>query len=359
MRRLLDLFRSRRPAKPATSPRPLSARPTLESLEDRWTPSTASPSLHAVQPTSGQAAVFFLNTKNNALNEKTPQGQIVQIGGANSITDFSAGLDRAGKPDVFARLNGKLSVWDGVSFTSLNQPMEMKHFAAVQGGRAYFEGVDHSFWEYTIPYQQTVSFVFKGHVVKNTITLGGWQELASANTVYSMDAVTQTATGTDMVFTIGHDLSLRQFDASTNAFTTIAGAGSYRTDRISVGLDDHGYAMAWTEFFSPPMLGNNIMSAWDSAPGAAHGWHSSQLPDEIVTVSAFNNGFARVLYEDGSFGVFAPSNTGGLISLPDGMRKTDAAAISCTGNGDTFVMTTEGHLLEQHTLTSNIWQKWV
>src|SRR5262249_9471203 len=156
------------------------------------------------------------------------------IGGANSITDFSAGLDRAGKPDVFAHLDGKLWVWDGIRFTFLNQPMAMKHFAAVQGGRAYFEGVDHSLWEYTIPYQRTIVFHIGGRVTRQTITIGGWQELAGANTVYGLDAVTQPATGTDMVFAIVQDLSLQQIDVSANSRTTIAAAGSYLPFRLSV-----------------------------------------------------------------------------------------------------------------------------
>jgi len=350
LRRLLSLFRSQRPAKPATTRRPQQARLGLESLEERWMPSTSSPYVHAVQPTGGQQpAAFFLaptsSSERGALMEKTPQDTIVQLTPASifsGVGTFSAGLDRAGNPDVFVQMKtGRLQVSDnGLAFTNLYPPESMRSFAAVDGGRAYFEGQDHALWQYTIPYTETITIVSGGHVTRETITVGGWKQLAGPNSVYGLDAVTQPATGTDEVFAISSANSLQQIDVASGHVTTLATAGNWLTFELSAGLNNNGYANVWTQDQYDDVV------AYDTQPGPNQGWHYvTTLPSYATSISATNNQTGLILY-NGQLGYFnnGPSNI---------------TAVSAVSSVDGFV-TANGHLYE---LTVNIsnqvtWQMW-
>jgi hypothetical protein len=360
MRRLLNLFRSQRPAKPATTRRPQHARLGLESLEERCMPSTSSPYLHAVQPTSGQAAVFFLNTRpyplteRGALMEKTPQGTIVQLTPASTYTthvsDFSAGLDRAGNPDVFVQLSsGRLEVRDGGhAFTSLNQPESMLRFAAVDGGRAYFEGQDHALWQYTIPYTETITIVSGGHVIRETITLGGWKQLTVPNSVFGLDAVTQPATGSDEVFFIAHDLSLQQFDVASGSLHELATFGNYLTFELSAGLDGNGYAVVWTQDPNDfPEFYDTHSQQFEYAPFYDYWDHLSSY---VTSLSASNNNSAMFLYNGQLLG------PGGALSG----GPSNITAVSAVSSTDGFVMA-NGHLYEVNgdiQTTTVTWQTW-
>ena len=254
MRRLLNLFRSERPAKPATPRQPYRARPSLEGLEERWMPAASSFNLHAVTDIHGNATAYFRSPTSNAL-EQLSNGKLTAIAAPNTVTDFSAGLDATGLADVFAHLNGRIQLFDNGAWSDLGQPMAMNSFAAVDGGRAYFVGSDHSLWEFSPVVRTPIYWSLGGQVHTGYIVSGGWPELWAANAVWALDAVTERPNGVnsgrDVVFAIGGDHRLEAFTEggwfgnSSNKWQQLTGGssnGSPVVNSFSAGLDIQGNA---------------------------------------------------------------------------------------------------------------------
>ena len=96
----------RQPASPRRQ-RPLK-KLRFESLETSRGLFTSSFSLHAVGLASDTSAAFFHidDSVKTAFFEKTPQGQVNMIATAGNVTNFSAGLDHFGNPEVYAHVDG-------------------------------------------------------------------------------------------------------------------------------------------------------------------------------------------------------------------------------------------------------------
>lgn len=293
--------------------RPQSVGLAVETLEDRMLPSTSSPVLHAVMSSSGSTA-FFRGSADNAFYEKTSAGPVQQLSGANSIKDFSAGLERDGLADVFARDSyGSMVDWSWISTSDhvyfseqhLNEPKPMYEFAAVSGGRCYAVATDHSLWEYTIPYTVTGHIYISGHLTTVNTTVGGWQQLWGANAVWALDAVTQKS-GVDAVFVTGGDGRLEEFTQST--WSTLYAGHNPDDDQalyqFSAGLESNGNAdvfmLTWGGDLDQWVTGGWRTVAQDYPP-VDSGW----LTSSYNSISATSNGQVFVLSTTtGIFGDF-------------------------------------------------------
>src|SRR5262249_23368817 len=347
MNRLLNFFRSTRPAR-----RPQSARLNVETLEDRMVLSPSSTSLHAVQDITGASAAFFHGPKDNAFYEKTPSGAIVQLSGTNTVSDFSAGLDVNGHADVFAHLYGSMYEHDDAGWHWLNEPIPMLQFAAVKGGRCYAEGNDNSLWEYTPPTTVTYYINWGGRQVPVTTTIGGWQKLWAANAVWNVDAVTQSS-GKDMVFAVGGDRRLERFDPQFSDWQTLAAGSTWRC--FSAGLDGNGNANVWM------ITNSGDLDRWTNGPNGTGYWQyflNLSGVSDVVGVSATTNGQVFVFqYSGGGVGddyivskFDTEHPTGRIISY------SNNAGMVAAGFNDLFVMTTDGHLQEY--VGDNVWRQW-
>src|SRR5262249_42401869 len=133
---MLNPFRSTRTSSPATR-RPRSARLEVECLDQRLLPSASSYNLHAVVDAQGSSAAFFRSPTDDVLYE-LQNGTLTARSTPHAVSDFSAGLDRAGHANVFAHYNGHMYMYNEAGWFVLNEPMAMRSFAAVNGGRCYF-----------------------------------------------------------------------------------------------------------------------------------------------------------------------------------------------------------------------------
>jgi hypothetical protein len=333
--------------------RPESTRLKIEALEDRLALSASSVAMHAVQDSSGAAAVFFHGFSDNALYEKTPGGAVVQLAGANTVTDFSAGLDINGHPDVFMHLYGSMYEHDDSGWHWLNEPIPMLQFAAVKGGRCYAEANDNSLWEYTLPHTVTQYITWQGHVIPMTVTVGGWQKLWAANAVWNVDAVTQNS-GSDMVFAVGGDRRLENFNPQTGAWQVLSDGSTWRT--FSAGLDVNGNADVWM------MTDDGSLERWTSgSKTAGGGWRTfiSIDPPDVVGLTATSNGqvFMFQYYGTSSGPVYSivkfdDQNAAGTI-----ISHSNDAGMVAAGADDIFILTTDGHL-EEHIGTNTAWVHW-
>src|SRR5262245_23754655 len=109
MSRLSNLLGTSR-AKTAAAPRPKSFKPTFENLEERQVLSTSSASIHAVKDLFGHSEVFFINKVNHAFYMHDSTGNHL-LSGANTVKQFSAGLDSTGHADAFITA-GDNSIWE-------------------------------------------------------------------------------------------------------------------------------------------------------------------------------------------------------------------------------------------------------
>jgi hypothetical protein len=333
MKALLNLFRRTRSTSNTTTRRPQAVRPSIEVLEDRLALSASSFNLHAVLQSNGDRVAFFRNPADNAFYEKTPDDHIVQISGPNTVTDFSAGLDRSGLADVFAHVGRDLEEFSNGAWHSLNQPMYMEHFAAVKGGRLYAEGHDYSLWEYTTPYMKLI-YNPVTHVASQ-VTVGGWTQVWGANSTWALDAVTSSS-GVDAVFVMGGDNRLREY--SQGKWTgplDYQGDGVYMVS-FSAGLDVNGNACV-------AILHSD---GYLSRDGADPNTPAMFLHvDPLATISATTGG--QVFVQENS-ALYVASGFNTLTGVAGSANIGTITAVSAVGVDDVFVMTSGGFIKEHN-----------
>jgi hypothetical protein len=283
----------------------------FECLDQRLLPSTATTSMCAVTDVTGSATGFYLDPSNHTLYMLRSR-TAAQIAPANAVNEFSAGLNSKGTMDLFAmESNGRIALdnFDGKGWQDLGQPMPMAgSFAAVDGGRAYFEGADASLWEYS-PIVRTTGYYRDLHGILHPITsvTGGWQELWGPNAVFALDAVTERPsgvnTGRDVVFAMGGDGRLEAFTkggwggTGSNQWLTILpgdGAGNpqfaqnlaapdnHLQNLFSAGLDTLGKAEVYwvsSELFAAPgsSTASQLVMRWDTHYESP--WVVTEMPD--------------------------------------------------------------------------------
>jgi hypothetical protein len=121
-------------------------------LEDRLVPAASSVHfLQAVAVNNG-SAVFFQDGITGDLREKTPSGATTTLISQNITSQFSAGVDSSGNPDVFAQIGPSLLLeFNARGSQAITAPVNIKEFAAVHGDRFYMVGTDGSLWGYSPP----------------------------------------------------------------------------------------------------------------------------------------------------------------------------------------------------------------
>jgi len=346
--KVLDFFRTTSSANRFSAKRP-SLRLGVETLEDRMMPSASSFNLHAVLQTNGSSAAFFRSPSNDAFYEKTPTGSLVQISGAHTVKDFSAGLDVNGNADVFARraatYSGAGTVYsmyehDAAGWHKLNEPITMLNFAAVKGGRCYSIGYDNSLWEYTPAF--TTTTYYRNIPMKVTIP-ARWSELWGANAVWAIDAVTQQS-GIDAVFCEGGDGRLEMYSQGNWQLLASGDAnGNPVFNSFSAGLNLNGYATVWMVTngnWSGDQDGNPSLAVWDSL------WtRVIANEDPLLTISATTNGQLFDLHPEGVMFEVSQYTLNGT-GVPGSQGIGTIMDISAAGSNDVFVVTAGGYLKE-------------
>jgi hypothetical protein len=338
-------------------------------------PSASSFNLHAVTDINGNATGYFISPTFGALTQIS-NGKLTAIAARGTVTDFSAGLDANGHADVFAHHNGDIQLFDGGTWTDLNQPMAMQQFAAVDGGRAYFVGSDHSLWEFSPVVRTQIHWSLGGHSGTGWIVSGGWQELWGANAVWALDAVTERPNGVnsgrDVVFAIGGDKRLEAFTQggwygnSSNQWHQITGGssnGSPVVNSFSAGLDMKGNAEVY--YIWP----DGSLDRFDASPdtkdgvGGTFGVLTTGSPSAAIMVDPYatlratlhgsffvsDTQTGLVEYEQGGNNIYQ-----GYISFPG--ATTGIASILDLAAADTnnfFYITSDGHHLVEEMANSN------
>ena len=200
-------------------------KPAFDDLESRQLMSVSSAAIYAVQPAAAGApsSVFYFDSKHFlSLNGHELPQNIANT--PHGITQFSAGLDKIGSPDVFVQASDKsIWKWNEGDWTKVLGPANgVTSFAAVDGDRAY------------AIYNTGALHEFDGDV---------WSKVPNSTPVKEIDAITDSR-GNDAVFALntngtfgeyfgGHfDLMMPAGDRLGN-FPVTVGA-------ISAGLDQFG-----------------------------------------------------------------------------------------------------------------------
>jgi hypothetical protein len=196
----------------------------LECLDQRLLPSASTNTLSAVTDVTGIATGLYLNPSTGVLFQLR-DNVASAIAAPHTVTKFSAGLGPHGFADLFADHNGRIAVnnFDGSGWHDLGQPRPMAAFAAVDGGRAYFQGTDNSLWEYSPEVRPRDLETGLRNIDVDGLPGGsagptlasGWRELWGANAVFGLDAITERPrgvnTGRDVVFALGGDGRLEAY----------------------------------------------------------------------------------------------------------------------------------------------------
>jgi hypothetical protein len=292
-----------------------TAKLTLEALDDRLVPSTASASIHAVAENSGNTAVFFINRQSHAFYESDASAGTRQLSGPGTVQTFSAGTGADGYADVFVKA-GDNAFWEHTSSGGWSEILgpgnNVGSFAAVRDGGVYFLNWDNSLWYYSDAQR--------------------FHELVGPGAVQSVDAVTE-APG-DAVFVIRGDNTFGMYKSNfanpygpSWYYTPLSGAGTVRPG-FSAGLDSNGYA----DVFVVKSDGTfwEYDSGHDSYYNVGNGWPNTGSPwrqfASAGVVKAFSAGF------DGCVDVIPVSTTHGTLLQfdDDGMQETLATVGSFT-----------------------------
>jgi hypothetical protein len=314
---------------------PRSVKLGVETLEDRMMPSTSSMAVHAVfQPATNTSSAFFVRAFDQAFYQTTPNGNLSKLAGPSEVAYFSAGLDPSGHAAVFAKFSdGSMWEHDSSGWTNLNQPMPMLQFAAVNGDHCYFEGQDHSLWEYSP--EHTVLRVVQGHVI--VAHTGGWQELWGANAVWGLDAVTQN-NGVDVVYVKGGDNGLRSYsqgawkDIDTPGYN---GPAFKAFNSFSAWLDDSGNAnVTLVETDGSVLMVGDLYQRW--------------IPqvNPYDNVHATTGGIAYVVNTSGDGPVLQVINGNGSTFNFNNLPFTGLSQMDVAAPGDVYVVDGAGHVWE-------------
>jgi hypothetical protein len=340
MFRLRNLFRSTSPARTRT------AKPTLEALDERIVPSTASSSIHAVTDSAGKSSEFWIGRSNNYLY----QSYNTNAGGYGSwkvtnapVQTLSAGTALSGHADVFFISAVDHSFWEYISagledgqrpsapsgtLKEILGPNYVGSFAAAQYGGVYFENWDHSLWHYSdgSGFQELV---------------GPGQMAAGQGTIAAVTAGNNSVRDTIFVLrgdnTFGMYVSNQPayYTSLTWSYTPLNGAGNVKPG-FDAGLDPYGHAdcfmkgsdSSFWEYDSYPI---NRSSPWQwlDAPGTVKAFSAtdSGTVDAIAAngtlVQYEQNGAKAVLYARDTFteisvavsGVPSSSSTNDLYTV--------------------------------------------
>jgi hypothetical protein len=249
---------------------------SLENLEDRMVPSTASAAIHAVNDVNNLSAVFYLNKQNGAFYMKDAYYGTRMLSGAGTIQTFSAGTDSMGYADVWVKA-GDNSFWEWryeSGWQEVLGPNYVGSFAAVKGDRAYFQNWDHSLWGFT-----------RGV---------GFNQLDGPGAVQSIDAVTDNH-GADTVFALRDD---HTFGRYSNGYQELSGAWTVQAG-FSAGVDIQGNADVYV------IAGDN--SFWEH--NSYIGWRRLDDANTVSVISATFNEKVDVIATDGTLRKYDQNGT--------------------------------------------------
>jgi hypothetical protein len=278
----------------------------LEGLEDRLVPSTASLSLQAVTDNFGQSTAFYLgewypNATHSypVLYQRDNQGVHILVYG--SPQTYSAGVDATGHAHIFAKYADG-SMWDiksAVNWTEILGPgANIGSFAAVQGGRCYFQNLDNSLWVYN-PASAAFGSAF--------------QQIDGPGAVQSIDAVTDSY-GRDAVFAIRGDGSFGEY--YNGGYTQLLGVNAIGPG-FSAGLDING---------RPDVYCN--IGWWFLEHNSYSGWRLLDTNGSTRAISATNNETVDVIAGDGTLKQY--DQYGNKFNLSSGATFTEISAANST-----------------------------
>jgi hypothetical protein len=317
MKSFFSLFGSKRSKSRSTSRRrPQTARPAVESLEDRMVPAASVNVLQAVA-VNGGSAVFFQNPNGN-FSQKTVNGNTITLD--RGVTAFSAGVDRFGNADVFTRFqnNGMLE-FNSQGVQDIKPPVAMSEFAAVHGDRLYAVATNGSLWQFN--------------------PFGGWVNILSAGQARYVDAVTQSS-GADAFFVVRSNGQLQEsvnggiFHGLPGSDFT-PGANFFNVNTISAGLDMNGNADVFAL-----STGATFGELWRWTNNS-QGWTELGAQNQFISISATNNGQVFCLTFGGALDQFDAQNN--LHNLGTSAVSEIAAASS----NDVYFTRFDGSLWER------------
>jgi hypothetical protein len=335
----------------------------VEGLEDRMVLSASSINMHSVVEATGRTvAVFHGNDNVNApLYEYTGTStfQHQQIAPAGAVTDFSVGLDPTGHAAVFAHMNGVMQEWtQSTGWTSLNQPVAMAHFAAVQNGDLYAVASNNSLWQNTPLVFHPITAIVGGHIYHGGYYTGGWKELLGPNTFIAVDAV--TSHGQDIVVGMNANRQLSWYLPATGYRDSFSGS----VDTYSVGLDTNGYFDVFVVIGQTTLgnLGSNTAKLQEYDPSQG-GWQPIINTFGDITAQAtlsatsggecFVHSGGRVLWE------YRPNSSGSGSFVSTVIPSGSIMDFSAAGADNVMVLDTRG-LLWQYSFFGygDGWEAW-